>query len=67
MNLNECIDLQWGPRMNLIQWLQQRLLLADPLRCAQCNEDMVLILRNGNHIVGMSGFLFNQNLDSGCI
>lgn len=52
MNLNECIDLQRGPRMNLIQWLQRRLLLADPLRCAQCNEDMVLIPRNGNHVDG---------------
>lgn len=52
MDLNECIDLQRGPRMNLIEWLQRRFLLADPLRCAQCNVDMVLIQRNGNHVDG---------------
>lgn len=52
MNLNECIDLQRGPRMNLIQWLQQRFLLADLLQCAQCNVDMALIQRYGNHVDG---------------
>ncbi|PFX25804.1 hypothetical protein AWC38_SpisGene9561 [Stylophora pistillata] len=55
MNLNEFIDLQRGPRINLIQWLQRRSLLADTLQCAQCNEDMVLIQRNGNgHLCGCS-------------
>ena len=52
MNLNECMDLQQGPHMNLIQWLQRCSLLANPLQCAQCNHDMVLIQRNGNHLDG---------------
>lgn len=52
MDLYECIDLQRGPRLNLIQWLQQRSLLANPLICAQCNRDMELKERNGGHIDG---------------
>lgn len=52
MDLYECIDLQRGPRLNLIQWLQQRSLMANPLRCAQCNHDMELKQRNDNHIDG---------------
>ena len=42
MNLNELIDLERGPRMALIQWLQRRYLLADPLNCAQRNQGMEL-------------------------
>ena len=48
MDLYECIDLQRGPRLNLIQWLQQRSLLANEL----CNRDMELKERNGGHIDG---------------
>ena len=42
MNLNELIDLERGPQMALIQWLQRSYLLADPLNCAQCNQGMEL-------------------------
>ena len=52
MDLYECIGLQRGPRLNLIEWLQQRSLMANPLRCAQCNHDMELKQRNDNHIDG---------------
>ena len=52
MDLFECIELQRGSRMNLIQWLQQRSLLANPLRCRQCNQDMEMKERNGDHVDG---------------
>ena len=56
MNLNELIDLErgprTGPRTELIQWLQRRYLLTDPLNCAQCNRAMELTERNANHVDG---------------
>lgn len=53
MDFNELVDLQRSPLLNLVQWLQQRSLLANPLRCAQCNgEDMLLKERNDNHVDG---------------
>ena len=52
MNLNELIDLERGPRMALIQWLQRRYLLADPLNCAQCNQGMELTPRSQDHVDG---------------
>ena len=52
MNLNELIDLERGPQTELIQWLQRRYLLADPLNCAQCNRAMELPERNANHVDG---------------
>lgn len=52
MDLNLFIDLERGPRLQLIQWLQARYLLADPLECAQCNRGMDLTARNDNHVDG---------------
>ena len=52
MDLYEYTELQWGSRINLIQWLQQRSLLANPLRCRQCNRDMEMKERNGDHVDG---------------
>ena len=52
MNLNKLIDLERGPRMALIQWLQRRYLLADPLNCAQCNQGMELTTRSQDHVDG---------------
>ncbi|XP_068674271.1 uncharacterized protein [Montipora foliosa] len=52
MNLNELIALGQGPRSVLIQWLQRRDLLANPLLCAPCNQGMELIERNDTHVDG---------------
>ena len=52
MDLNELIDLERGPQLTLIQWLQRRILLADLLQCAQCNCPMELTQRNGSHVDG---------------
>ncbi|XP_068704779.1 uncharacterized protein [Montipora foliosa] len=60
MNLNELIDLERGPRVALIQWLQRRYLIADPLNCAQCNQGMELTTRSQDHV---DGFLWRC---SGC-
>ena len=45
MNLNELIDLERGPRTELIPWFQWRYMLADPLNCSQCNRAMELTER----------------------
>ena len=49
MNLNEIIDLERGPRSELIQWLQRRHnLLPDPI--CQSNLSVTDFLMNvGNH------------------
>ena len=52
MNLNEIVDLERGQRPQLIQWLQRRYLLPDPLNCAQCNQAMELKESNGEHVDG---------------
>ena len=52
MNFNEIIDLERGPRSGLIEWLQRRHLLLDPLHCAQCNQAMELKQRNDDHVDG---------------
>lgn len=52
MDLNQLVSLHRGPRLNLIQWLQNRSGLANPLRCAQCNTDMELKERYDNHVDG---------------
>lgn len=52
MNLNHLIALGQGPRSVLIQWLQRRDLLANPLHCAPCNQGMELIERNDTHVDG---------------
>lgn len=52
MDLNQLVSLDRGPRLNLIQWLQNRSGLANLLRCAQCNMDMGQKERYDNHIDG---------------
>ena len=48
----DLIALGQGPRSVLIQWLQRRDLLANPLNCAPCNQGMELIQRNDTHVDG---------------
>ena len=52
MNFNEIIDLERSPRRALIEWLQRRYLLPDPLQCARCNIAMELTERNDDHVDG---------------
>ena len=52
MELSQFVAFERGPTLNLIQWLQNRSLLANPLRCAQCNINMDLKERNDNHVDG---------------
>lgn len=52
MDLNYFIDLERGPRLQVIQWLQARYLLPNPLQCAQCNPGMDFTERNDDHVDG---------------
>ena len=52
MNLLQLSALAEGDVRELITWLQARHLLANPLRCGDCNQDMVIAARNANHIDG---------------
>lgn len=52
MDLNYFIDLERGPRLQVIQWLQARYLLPNPLQCAQCNRAMDFTERNDDHVDG---------------
>ena len=52
MSLRRLFELERGPIRNLIRWLQGRSLLANPLRCRQCNQDMELTERGDEHIDG---------------
>ena len=52
MELSQFVAFEQGPKLNLIHWLQNRSLLANPLRCAQCNINMDLKERNDNHVDG---------------
>ena len=52
MDLNQLIDLERGPRLDLIRWLQLYQLLPNPLQCAQCNRAMEITERNDNHVDG---------------
>ena len=52
MSLRQLFELEKGPIENVIRWLQGRALLANPLNCGQCNEDMELRPRGDEHIDG---------------
>ena len=52
MNLLRLSALAEGDVRELITWLQRRRLLANPLRCGDCNQDMVIVARNADHIDG---------------
>lgn len=62
MNLRQLVELERGPTENLIRWLQGRALLANPLRCRQCNQDMVLRERGDQHIDGFRWWVFDPFL-----
>ena len=62
MNLRQLLELERGPTENLIRWLQGRALLANPLRCPQCNQDMVLRERGDQHIDGFRWWVFDPFL-----
>ena len=44
--------LEQGPVTNVIHWLQNRNLPANPLRCAQFNDAMDVKERNDGHVDG---------------
>ena len=52
MNLIDETTISNGLALELIQWLQGRNLLANPLRCVPCNQAMELTQRNANHVDG---------------
>ena len=56
------VGIRMGPTENLIRWLQSRALLANPLRCRQCNQDMVLRERGDQHIDGFRWWVFDPFL-----
>ena len=58
MNLLQLSALADGDVRELITWLQTRNLLANPLRCGDCNQDMVIAARNARHIDGYQWWVF---------
>ena len=52
MNLLQITALANGDVREMVTWLQTRGLLANPLRCGDCNQDMVLPARNEDHVDG---------------
>ncbi|XP_067051263.1 uncharacterized protein [Acropora muricata] len=52
MNLLQITALANGDVREMMTWLQRRGLLANPLRCGDCNQDMVLSARNEDHVDG---------------
>ena len=72
MNFNDIIDLERGTRSALIEWLQRRHLLPDPLHCAQCNQAMELKQRNDDTWMAFYGTaslfaLFKKSSESSCV
>lgn len=57
MDLLEITRLSGGPLLDLIRWLQGENCLANPLRCSQCNERMLLTARNQDHVDGYLWFV----------
>ena len=58
MNLLQLSALADGDVRELITWLQMRNLLANPLRCGDCSQDMVIAARNARHIDGCQWWVF---------
>ena len=58
MNLIDVTNLSNGPILELIQWLQDQNLLANPLRCRPCNLAMELTERNEDHVDGYLWLVF---------
>ena len=56
MDLSHFVALEQGPTLNLIQWLQNRSLLANPLRC---NMAMELKEKNVSHIDGFHWYVIS--------
>ena len=52
MSLRQYTALEQGPVSNVIHWLQNRNLPANPLRCTQCNNAMDVKERNDGHVDG---------------
>ena len=52
MSLRQYTALEQGPVTNVIHWLQNRNLLANPLRCAQFYDAMDVKERNDGHVDG---------------
>lgn len=52
MNLVDVTRLLNGPVLDLINWLQQQHLIANPLQCVPCNRAMEMVERNQNHVDG---------------
>ena len=52
MNLLQITSLANGDVREMMTWLQRRGLLANPLRCGDCNQDMVLSAWNEDHVDG---------------
>ena len=52
MNLLQISALADGDVRELITWLQGRGLLPNPLRCGNCNLDIVISARNEDHVDG---------------
>ena len=52
MNLDYFSSLIRRPTSRIIRWLQRRALIASPLYCGTCNNNMTLITRNDDHVDG---------------
>ena len=52
MDLSYFTILRQYPVSRMIWWLKNRSLLANPLHCGACHEDMVMVGRTDGHIDG---------------
>lgn len=50
MDLLEITAISNGDIDQLIAWLRAQNLLANPLRCGGCNDDMRVVRRRDNHV-----------------
>lgn len=52
MDLSYFTTLRQYPVSRMIRWLQNRSLLANPLHCGTCQEDMIMVQRSDGHVDG---------------
>ena len=50
MDLLYFSNLKQANPSRIIQWLQNQGLLANPLHCGMCNQDMIVVQRGDAHV-----------------
>lgn len=58
MNLDYFARLKQRSSSRMVKWLQEHELLAHPLLCDACNQEMDLVQRETSHIDGFQWLVF---------